>query len=266
MFVTYTKLSGSTVKLGDGRTVKAAGEGLIKLKVCRADGKEVTLKLHRALHVPELSVNLLSVKDVTDRGFRSIFNDNSCQIQTDQGKTIAVGVKKGNLYLLDGKSERTGSVAEVHVANVPDCKLWHHRLSHIGDTGLNKLCSGNIATGVVIKDDHERTFCEGFAKGKQMRSTPKPLGEIRATRRLKRIHSDVCGPVNGASLTGKKYMITFTNDKTCQSDVMFLTQNPKLWIASKSIKLWLRGRLVNKSGFCILTEVVNTSGRSSNGI
>ena len=34
------------------------------------DGKEVTLKLHRMLHVPEMSVNLLSVKDVTDRGFR----------------------------------------------------------------------------------------------------------------------------------------------------------------------------------------------------
>ena len=106
VFVTYTKLSGLTVKLGNGRTVKAAGEGLIKLKVCRTDGKEVTLKLHRTLHVPEMSVNLLSVKDVTDRGFRLMFNDNSCQIQTDQRKTIAVGVKKGNLYLLDWKSER----------------------------------------------------------------------------------------------------------------------------------------------------------------
>ena len=90
--------------------------------------------------------------------------------------------------------------------------------------GLNKLCSGNIATGVAIKDDRERTFCEGCAKGKQTRSTPKPLGEIRATRRLERIHNDVCGPVNVASLTGKKYMITFTDDKTRQCDVMFMMQ------------------------------------------
>ena len=89
VFLTYTKLSGSTVKLGDGRNVKAAGEGIVKLKVHRADGREVTLKLHCVLHVPEMSVNLLSVKDVTDRGFRLMFTENCCQIQTELGKLVA---------------------------------------------------------------------------------------------------------------------------------------------------------------------------------
>ena len=50
---------------------------------------------------------------------------------------MAEGVKRGNLYLLNGKSERTGSVGEAPVANVPDRELWHYRLGHIGDTGLN---------------------------------------------------------------------------------------------------------------------------------
>ena len=88
----------------------------------------MTLKLHRVLHVPEMSVNLLSVKDVTDRGFRLMFTENSCQIQTESGKIVAEGVKRGSLYLLDGKSEHTGSIDEVHVAHVPDRELWHFRL------------------------------------------------------------------------------------------------------------------------------------------
>ena len=113
VFLTYKKLKHSTVKLGDGRTVNAAGEGIVKLKVHHADGKEVTLKLHRVLHVPEMSVNLLSVKDVTDRGFRLMFTENSCQIQTESGKIVAEGVKRG-------KSERIGSIDEAHVAHVPD--------------------------------------------------------------------------------------------------------------------------------------------------
>ena len=117
VFLTYKKLTNSTVKLGDGRTVSAAGEGIVKLKVHRADGNEVTLKLHRMLHVPEMSVNLLSVKNVTDRGFRLMFTENSCQIQTECGKIVAEGVKRGNLYLLDGKSERTGSIDEAHVSH-----------------------------------------------------------------------------------------------------------------------------------------------------
>ena len=94
-------------------------------------------------------------------------------------------------------------------------------IGHIGDTGLDKLCGGSISTGVVIKDDCERAFCEGCAKGKQTRSTPKPLGEIRVSRRLECIHSDVCGPVNVPSLTGKRYVITFTDDLTRRSDIMF---------------------------------------------
>ena len=147
----FLKLSGSTVKLGYGRTVKEAGEGIVKLKVHRSDGREVTLKLHRVLHVPEMYVNLLSVKDVTDRGFCLMFTENSCQILTEHGTIVAEGVKRGNLYLLDGKSERAGSVGEARV--VPDRELWYYRLGHIGDTGLNKLCGGSISTGVVIKDD-----------------------------------------------------------------------------------------------------------------
>ena len=76
-----------------------------------------------------------------------------------------------------------------------------------GATGLLTAKHRAISTGVVIKDDCESTFCEGCAKGKQTRSTPKPL-----PRRLERIHSDVCGPVTVASLTGKRYVITFTNE------------------------------------------------------
>ena len=265
VFLTHTKLSGSNVKLGDGRNVKAAGEGTVKLKVHCADGKEVTLKLHRVLHVPEMSVNLLSVKDVTDQGFRLMFTENCCQIQTEHGKLVAEGVKRGNLYLFDGKSECTGNVGEAHVANVTDRELWHYCLGHISDMGLDKLCGGRISTGVVIKDVCERAFCEGCAKGKQTRSTPKPLRAIHAMRRLERIHSDVCGPVNVASLTGKRYVITCTDDKTHRSDVMFMTQKSQGLDFFKEYQALVEVRLVNRLESGTRTEEESTYARSSSG-
>ena len=54
-------------------------------------------------------------------------------------------------------------------------------------------------------------------QGKATKHKPKPLGEIRSTRRLEKVHSDVCGPMQTASNSGKKYMVTFVDDysRTC---------------------------------------------------
>ena len=73
-----------------------------------------------------------------------------------------------------------------------------------------------------LKENDVRSFCEGCARGKQTRSTPKPLGEIRADRKLQIIHSDVMGPVTPSSLTGKAFVITFTDDHTRMSAVTFM--------------------------------------------
>ena len=34
-------------------------------------------------------------------------------------------------------------------------------------------------------------------QGKATKHKPKPLGEIRSTRRLEKVHSDVCGVLHG---------------------------------------------------------------------
>ena len=72
-------------------------------------------------------------------------------------------------------------------------------------------------TGVDLKTVEPRSFCEGCVQGKATKHKPKPLGEIHSTRRLEKVHSDVCGPMQTASNSGKKYMVTFVDDysRTC---------------------------------------------------
>ena len=82
LFHEYKELLGSTVKLGDGRTVEAMGEGTVKVSVYRGDGKLHTLSMKNVLHVPELSCNVMSVRKITDRGFLITFKNNSCQIKS----------------------------------------------------------------------------------------------------------------------------------------------------------------------------------------
>ena len=69
----------------------------------------------------------------------------------------------------------------------------------------------NVA-GIDLKKVEPRSFCDGCVQGKATKHKLKPLGEIRSSRRLEKVHSDVCGPIQTASNSGKKYMVTFVDD------------------------------------------------------
>ena len=67
-----------------------------------------------------------------------------------------------------------------------------------------------------------RSFCECCVQGKATRHRPKPLGEICSTRRLEKMHSDVCDPMQMGSNSGKKYMVSFVDDYSRSCAVYFM--------------------------------------------
>ena len=215
VFVTYAAMEDMpSVRLGDGRTVKAEGKGSVCLRIRDNKQAERKISLSRVLFVPDLSCNLFSVRDITDKGNRMMFDDITCNVITRGDIVIASGYKRGNLYVLDGTADRQPD--EALVAAQPSSDLWHQRLAHVNDKMLDKLVSCDVS-GVDLKTVEPRSFCEGCVQGKATKHKLKPLGEIRSTRRLEKVHSDVCGPMQTASNSGKKYMVTFVDDysRTC---------------------------------------------------
>ena len=63
----------------------------------------------------------------------------------------------------------------------------------------------------IAKDD-ELSFCESCVEGKMHRQPFESVGEIRSTRKLQCVHSDVCGPMPTESLGKKRYFVSFTDD------------------------------------------------------
>ena len=60
---------------------------------------------------------------------------------------------------------------------------------------------------------------------------PKPLepvGEVRATRRLQTVHSEVCGPITTQSTGGSKYFVTFTDEYSRATSVHFMTSKSEV--------------------------------------
>ena len=111
--------------------------------------------------------------------------------------------------MLDGTADRRPD--EALVAAQPTSDRWHQRLAHVNDKVLQKLVSCDVA-GVDLKKVEPQSLCEGCVQGKATKHKPKPLGEIRSNGRLEKVHSDVCGPMETAYSSAKKYMVTFVDD------------------------------------------------------
>ena len=184
--------------------------------------KEVILTLTEVLHAPEMSCNLLSIRSITDKGYRMSFHENCCSIESRDDKVIAEVQKKGNLFQQHGESVKSKFEECANAATAASREIWHSRLGHVGDATLEKLAAGHSVRGVTVKGDQKRSFCEGCAKGKASHVRPQALNEIRATRRCGIVHSDVLGPVSIVSLTAKRFMISFTDDMTRCSQVYFM--------------------------------------------
>ena len=144
VFVTFAALHDMpSVRLGDGRTVKAEGKGSVRLRVRDNNNAESVIQLSSVLLVPDLSCNLFSVRDITDKGNKMLFDDVTCSIISKDNSVIAKGHKRGNLYVLDGAADRRPD--EAMVAAQPSSDLWHQRLAHVNNAVLQKIVSCDMA-------------------------------------------------------------------------------------------------------------------------
>ena len=119
------------VKVGDGYSVEAKGEGTIELKV-EVNDVAKRCKLYNVLYVPDLSYNLLSVSKAVKSGKVVEFSESGCQIVNQKSNIIATSKKIGSLYYLNCafNKDNTAKVSHTAVFNSTKEKkddIWHSR-------------------------------------------------------------------------------------------------------------------------------------------
>ena len=209
------------VGLGDGYPVEALGIGKVQMTMLLGNGQDITREMQHVLYVPDLTTSLFSVRAVTRKGYRVFFEDEECRIETKQGKLLGKGIVDGKLFKLDciPSVSQTATIAD---DSVTDVDLWHQRLGHVSEQTLKKIAQEELMTGVKIPKSQTMSFCEGCVKGKATKLPIKPVGEIRSTRKLELVHSDVCGPLQVESFSGKRYVVTFIDDYSRCCAVFFM--------------------------------------------
>ena len=156
------------------------------------------------------------------------FGNPSCWIRDREGKLVGMGSLDKKLYKLNCEPvvQQSASVASVK-SNSAD--LWHKRLGHLGKQQMKEIASKELMKGVRISKDDELSFCESCVEGKMHRQPFESVGEIRSTRKLQCVHSDVCGPMPTESLGKKKYFVSFIDDYSRCCRVYFMRHKSEVF-------------------------------------
>ncbi|KAL3640704.1 hypothetical protein CASFOL_015672 [Castilleja foliolosa] len=137
LFEELIESDGGKVVLGNDGVCTIKGTGSIRFKLCSGEERILT----SVCYVPDLRRNLISVGMLDDLGFE--IKASQGRIKILKGSMIILrGIKKNGIYILEGNA----IVGSMNVAKTDVTKLWHLRLGHISEEGLqdlplNKDCS-----------------------------------------------------------------------------------------------------------------------------
>ena len=117
--------------------------------------------------------------------------------------------------------------------------LWHHRIRHMSEKGMNILHSRYLFPGLNIID---LDFCENFVYGKHKRVIFLRVGKEKKRKKLELVHTDVWRTAQVSSLGGSGYYVTFIVMQLEKLGFIAFRINLMYLILSRNGKLWLRLR------------------------
>jgi hypothetical protein len=89
--------------------------------------------------------------------------------------------------------------------------LWHLRLGHLNFKGLQLLYNKRMVYGLPPIDPL-KTTCESCILAKKHKKTFLVGESYREKHPLEIVHSDLCGPMQTPSISGRLYFLTFIDD------------------------------------------------------
>ena len=198
-FSSYQKGDFGTVKMGNHVTSKIVGIGEVSLMT--ETGNKLVLKEVR--HVPEMRLNLISAGKLDEAGMINQFGTGRWKLSRGS-MIIARGRKERSLYVMHGMISK----GEMNVAQDASKELWHKRLGHMSEKGLEILAKHYLPN---LKG-HPLESCEHCLAGKQHRVSFKRSDDAKRRKQiLDLVHSDVCS-TSERSLGGAQYFVTFIDD------------------------------------------------------
>jgi len=236
----------------------AIGVGDVLINTANIHGRATTVTLKGVLHVPGISINLVSVSTLTARGADVNFNKSGCVIKVGD-VVIALGsavdgacklykIKTAPAPATPGEVSLPAVVSppapttSADMARRTAADRLHRALGHLSATEMEKvikhgMLDGVVASKLLIDGKVQLTHCDACEVGKHSRSPFfKSNVATRARNVNELVHSDVSGRLPVKSLAGHEYYVTFTDDFTKYLHVDFMTTKDETLSNAKKYK------------------------------
>ena len=197
-FSSYTSGDFGDIKMGDSDVSKVVGVG----DVCLKFDSGMELNLQYVKHVLDMRMNFISTGLLDDEGYVSNFGNGQWKLAHDS-LIVARGKRCPKLYMTQLQIIK-GIVNAVE--NVDMINLWHNRLAHMTEKGMNMMSKKKLLSSLTYIHLKRCSHC---VIGKKNMVSFKSHHPSRKEHILDLVHSNVCGPMktktNGCSL----YFVTF---------------------------------------------------------
>ena len=138
IFASLTRIKGGNATFGDNSKGNIIGLGNIV--------SNSSLLIENIFLVSNLKHNLLSISQLCNKGYKSLFEPLNCKILDSKDNLIYLGHRKANIYTID-ISQSTNK--NFFMANDNNNQwLWHRRLGHANMKLISKLAKLNLVYGL----------------------------------------------------------------------------------------------------------------------
>ena len=187
--------------LADGLALDVVGMGDVRILL--PDGS--VWLLEKVRHIPDLRRNLIFVGQLDDEEHAILFIGGTWKV-TKGARVLACGKKTGTLYVTSSRRD----IIRVADAST-NTSLWHHRLGHISEKGMEMLLSKRKLPELKSIDFD---MCESCILGKQKNVSFLKTSKTPKAEKLELVYINLWGPSSVASLGGSRYYITFIDDSS----------------------------------------------------
>ena len=153
---------GNTVSLGNDKQCRVVGIGTAEIEKY-VHGKWKSSRIENVLYVPEMTKNLITVRECTKKGLGVLFLGDLVRID-NKDFVVGYGVAQGNeIYRMAFKTKCATRVDEANVSKI-DSRVWHERLGLVNGRAMRKLLNDGLIRGVECSQSAE-DFCGSCQEG-----------------------------------------------------------------------------------------------------
>lgn len=195
----------------------------------KINGKNKVIPANDVMYAPDAAVNLLSISKIVQKGHKVIFDKSGARITDMLNQVVATGFEQNGIYQLNtstyNKDEGKVKHPKVYTClNEQASNLWHRRLGHLNRKSMQLLT--NLTDG-LDKINALSEPCVSCIEGKQSRK-PFYCSMRKTNKILELVHSDLCGPMETASIGNCKYIFTLIDDFSRYMFAYFLSEKSQV--------------------------------------